>query len=71
MAKLVQCEICKSIVTPQEARCIQGFYYNNELECEKDKKMNKDVCIRCYRNIFQIKKWNNYRRTSNRLRAFI
>ena len=56
MAKLIRCEICKNIVTPQEARCIQGFFYNNELGCEKDKKMNKDVCILCFRKIFQIGK---------------
>ena len=56
MSKMIQCEICKNIVTPQEARYIQGFYYNSEFEREKDRNMRKDICRICYSKIFHTEK---------------
>ena len=53
---MIQCDICKNIVTPQEARYIQGFKYNSELEYEKDRNMRMDVCRICYSKIFHIER---------------
>lgn len=58
MSKMIECEKCGSIVTPEEARNIKGYYYRSNLDSYKDQAHDVDLCRECYEKIFRLEEFS-------------